>query len=112
MRNIISVCIMLGFIFVLPAVASPEIPDGIKPVMKNYYSGKYKEVVRDLKEYTEKTPDPAAYYLIGYSLYKLRNYAESEEYFKKAFLLDPQFSPETVGLVKRSPAREEVAAQE
>ena len=61
--------------------------------LKYYYSGKYKEAVTLLKDYTKNKPDPSAYYLIGYALYELRQYDEANGYFKEAYLLDPKFSP-------------------
>jgi tetratricopeptide (TPR) repeat protein len=66
--------------------------------LKEYYSGHYKDAVIRLKAYVEKKPDAVAYYLIGYSLYKLHRFPESAEYFKQAYLIDPNFSPEKLDL--------------
>jgi hypothetical protein len=61
--------------------------------LKSYYSGKYKDAVLHLKGYIAKRPDPAAYYLMGYSLYKLKRFDEANEYFRDAYLVDPAFTP-------------------
>jgi len=69
-----------------------------------YYDLKnYKEAVKRFKEYTAKKPDPTAYYLIGYSLYKLGKFSEADDYFREAFFIDPDFSLKKVGLVKNLP---------
>lgn len=62
-----------------------------------YNKGKYQEAIKLFKEYTQKTPDPAAYYRIGYALYKLGKFEEANEYFKESYLLSPTFSPEKIG---------------
>ena len=51
----------------------------------------------------QKNPTPSAYYLLGYSLYKLGKFEEANEYFKEAYLLDPDFSLEKAGLIKKTP---------
>jgi len=71
--------------------------------LKHYNSKNYKEAISHFKEYAAKKPDPAAYYLIGYSLYKLGKFSEADEYFKEAFFVDPDFSLEKAGLVKKMP---------
>jgi tetratricopeptide (TPR) repeat protein len=73
--------------------------------LKEYYSGHYNETVIRLKAYVEKRPDAPAYYLIGYSLYKLDRFKEADEYFKEAYLIDPGFSPEQLGLRKGIPSQ-------
>lgn len=71
--------------------------------LKYYNSGKYKEAVRIFKEYIKKKPEPSAYYRIGYALYELRKFSEANEYFKQAYLIDPNFSPELVAPAGKSP---------
>lgn len=58
-----------------------------------YEKGDFNNAVKYLKEYVEKTPDPYAYYLLGYASYKIKNYSESIKYFKEAYTLDPNLSP-------------------
>ena len=80
--------------------------------LKYYNSKKFKEAVELLKEQVQKNPTPSAYYLIGYSLYKLGKFEEANEYFKESYLLDPDFSLEKAGLIKKTPeAKPEEAAK-
>ncbi|MBI3378555.1 MAG: tetratricopeptide repeat protein [Nitrospirae bacterium] len=71
--------------------------------LKYYNSKKFKEAVELLKEQEQKNPTPSGYYLLGYSLYKLGKFEEANEYFKEAYLLDPDFSLEKAGLIKKTP---------
>jgi tetratricopeptide (TPR) repeat protein len=71
--------------------------------LKDYAGRNYQEAVIRFKAYVGKRPDPAAYYLLGYSLYKLGRFNEATEYFKQAYLIDPTFSPEKLGLAKEFP---------
>lgn len=73
-----------------------------KAGLRHYNSKNYKAAVKQFQEYVNKKPDPAGYYLIGYSLYKLGKFSEAEEYFKEAYLIDPEFSLEKAGLMKKS----------
>src|SRR5574340_1511294 len=52
----------------------------------------YKNAVVYLEKYIVQRPDPAAYYMLGYACYKLREFHKSREYFNEAFLLDPDFT--------------------
>ncbi len=60
---------------------------------KYYFSGRYTEAVRHLEDYIAQKPDAAAYYMMGYALYKLKRFDEANEYFRDAYLLNPSFSP-------------------
>lgn len=71
--------------------------------LKYYNSKKFKEAVELFKEQAQKNPTPSGYYLLGYSLYKLGKFEEANEYFKEAYLLDPEFSLEKAGLIKKTP---------
>ncbi len=61
-----------------------------------YKKGDYKTAISLLKEYVEKKPDPYAYYLLGYASYKLKKHQESVKYFKEAYVIDPNFSPQDI----------------
>lgn len=67
-----------------------------------YNSKKYSEAVVKFQNYVNKRPDATAYYLIGYSLYKLGKFGQAEEYFREAYLIDPDFSPEKAGIINKS----------
>jgi len=68
-----------------------------------YYSGKYQDAVKLFKDYVNEKPDSSAYYYIGYALYKIRKYSEANEYFKKAYLIDPVFSPTQLMFFQKYP---------
>ena len=98
----------LGLIIVLFLLFS-AVSDGAVPTdkefrkgLKFYNSKNYKAAVKQLKEYVNKKPDPTAYYLIGYSLYKLGKFSEANEYFSQTYLIDPEFSLEKVGLMEKT----------
>jgi len=69
--------------------------------LKSYNSKNYKAAVKYFKEYTSKKPDPTAYYLAGYSLYKLGKFSEADQNFREAYLIDPEYSLEKAGLIKK-----------
>ncbi len=56
-----------------------------------YKKQQYAECIRELREYTDKNPDPRAYYLMAYASYKLRDFSGAREYFDKTYTLDPEF---------------------
>ena len=64
--------------------------------IEKYGQGKFEEVIEILSGYVEKKPEPAAYWMLGYSLYKLERFDEADEYFKSAYLIDPDFSPKKI----------------
>jgi len=103
MKKIVFVVLM---VFALSAVYditfAAENSENSK-ALKYYNSKKFKEAVELLKEQVQKNPAPSAYYLLGYSLYKLGKFEEANEYFKEAYLLDPDFSLEKAGLIKKTP---------
>ncbi len=77
--------------------------------LKEYYRGHYRDAVIRLKAYVEKKPDAVAYYLIGYSLYELRRFGEAAENFDEAYLIDPNFSPEKLGIGTNLPKKAKVS---
>ncbi len=67
-----------------------------------YYGKKdYRSAEKYLKNYTSVTPDPAAYYLLGYAEYKLKKFDEANRYFKEAYLIDPDISARTAYVTKK-----------
>ncbi len=58
-----------------------------------YSRGGYVKTVKLLRRYVKKTPTAGAYYLLGYSNYKLGRYKEAARYFGEAYLVDPNFNP-------------------
>lgn len=107
MKKIVFVVLM---VFALSAVYDADLASGnsehsteYKKALKYYNSKKYKEAVEVLKEHVQKAPSAVDYYLLGYSLYKLGRFEEANEYFKEAYLIDPEFSLEKAGLIKKTP---------
>lgn len=98
------IVIMLAGLFAAAAGATISSSDDkdFRTGLKSYNSKDYKAAVKHFKEYINKKPDPTAYYLIGYSLYKLGKFSDADDYFRDAFLIDPEFSLEKVGLIKKA----------
>ncbi len=98
--------LILALFLLLAAVAGAAIPSSDKDFMaglKAYNTKNYSVAVKHFKEYVNRKPDPAAYYLLGYALYEQGKFTEADEYFRQAFLIDPEFSLEKVGLIKKAP---------
>ncbi len=83
----IVICILLTPAFLLADDAS------FSMAVASYKKGDFKTAVHLLKEHVEKKPDPSAYYLLGYALYKQKRHAEALRYFQAAYMLDPGISP-------------------
>jgi len=99
-----KVALAMMLIVLFAAVAGAAIPSDDKDFrtgLKSYNSKNYQAAVKYFKEYINKKPDPTAYYLTGYALYKLGKFSEADDYFRDAFLIDPEFSLEKVGLIKK-----------
>ncbi len=71
--------------------------------LRAYNTKNYKAAIKHFTEYVNKKPDPTAYYLIGYSLYEQGKFTAAIESFNQAYLIDPEFSLEKVGLIKKAP---------
>jgi TolA-binding protein len=94
----ISLVLLVAAFSGAEAADDRDFRDGLK-----YYNGKnYTAAVKKLQAFVDKKPDATAYYLIGYSLYKLRKFSEAEEYFREAYLIDPEFTLEKAGLINKS----------
>jgi tetratricopeptide (TPR) repeat protein len=98
-----GIIVIIAF-FSLLVVAGAAFADAeYDAAMKAYAERNYKDAAVHFRTYVEKKPDSTAYYLLGYSLYELGKYKEATECFKQAYLIDPTFSPEKVGLAKEFP---------
>lgn len=95
--------LIIVLLLLFAAVSGAAVTDDMefRTGLKHYNDKNYKAAVILLKQYVDKKPDPAVYYMIGYSLYKLGNFNEAEEYFNEAFFIDPEFSLEKAGLIKQ-----------
>ncbi|RPI36797.1 MAG: DUF2225 domain-containing protein [Nitrospiraceae bacterium] len=61
-----------------------------------YQKHQYKAAIKHLKAYTKNTPDPRAYYLIGYASYRIKDYATAKKYFSDVYLIDPEFKVSSI----------------
>ncbi len=104
MKAITVVAAMFLALFCVSSVFAEKGPEYNK-ALQYYDSGNYKEAVRLFQDYVKKKPDAAAYYRIGYGLYKLEKYHEAEENFKQAYLIDPSFSPGPAGTPQKYPEK-------
>jgi TolA-binding protein len=69
--------------------------------LRHYRKKEYKSAERYFKDYISGTPDPAAYYLLGYTDYKLKKYNDASDYFAEAYLIDPNISAKAAHFVKK-----------
>lgn len=101
--------LIIALFLLFSAVSDGAVPNDreFRLGLKSYNSRNYRAAVKQLQEYVSKNPDPTAYYLIGYSLYKLGKFSEAAENFNQAYMLDPEFSLEKVGLIDKT-SRESV----
>lgn len=98
--------ISISLLFIIFADVSHAKADNQYGTALKYYSqGNCKEAVKHLKGYVDKSPDPAAYYLIGYCFYKMGKFSQAEEYFDQAYLIDPTYSPGQRGTAEGVPKR-------
>ncbi|MBI5075705.1 MAG: tetratricopeptide repeat protein [Nitrospirae bacterium] len=106
-----KVALVIALLVLFAAIAGAAVSNDDKDFragLKSYNTRNFRAAVQYFKEYINKKPDPTAYYLIGYSLYELGKFSEADEYFRDAYLIDPEYSLEKVGLIRR--ASGEVAA--
>jgi len=113
--------LVIALLLLFAAVSGAAVTDDkeFRTGLKYYNSKNYKAAVKQFKEYVDRKPDPAAYYLLGYSLYKLGRLSEADDYFSEAYFIDPEFSLEKAGLLKKTsgkvvrkkPARKKVSVK-
>jgi tetratricopeptide (TPR) repeat protein len=81
------------------AIASND--SGFMKGLKAYNRKNYNVAIKHFRAYANSKPDPKVYYLLGYAFYMQGKFSEADEYFREAFLIDPEFSLEKVGLIKK-----------
>ncbi len=74
-----------------------------------YKAGDFKKASMYLEEYVKAKPDPVAYYLLGYSYYKLRDFDKAERAFNEAYLIDPELIPPKIDKKKELSGQDEGA---
>lgn len=97
-KSIFVIAAFLALSLVSGGYSEERDPEYAK-ALKHYHMKRFDKAVEILKIYVEVKPEPAAYYLLGYSLYELGKYREAMGYFDAAFLIDPDFSLEKAGLI-------------
>jgi len=91
-RFILFWVIMLSFLTASVVTAEDDYVKGLS----FYKKRDFRASIKYLLEYTNKTPDPGAYYLIGYANYKLKNHEAAIKYFKDTYMLEPNFKPSAI----------------
>lgn len=80
------------------AMAAPPAPAfgaAIEKALNAYYRGDYAGAADMLNAAAAKDPaDPAAPYFLGYTYYRMGQFAKSRAAFAQAYQVDPHFSPE------------------
>lgn len=94
--RILSVILSFMVFFVLSTGVFAQVTDLYKKALRYYIKGNYSKAAEVFKEYVSQKPDAAAYYMLGYSLYKIGRHEEARRYFKQAYLIDPKFSPSKI----------------
>lgn len=86
--------LILLFLFLIPSILLGQTSEEIYNLaITSYRAGDFKRASQYLEEYVKKRPEPQAYYLLGYSYYKLKLFKRAEEAFNEAYLIDPEFVP-------------------
>ena len=90
--------IALSLFLVSSVAATEKEEDAYQKGLMYYKKRDYKAAIAHLKSYAENTPDPRAYYLIGYASYKIKDYATAKKYFQDVYLIDPEFKVSSVNI--------------
>jgi hypothetical protein len=96
MKKVVYIIAVFFTLSVISGVALAKTETDYDKAVRYYNTGKYKEAVEIFKDYIKTKPEAPAYYRIGYALYELGEYAEANQYFQQAYLIDPSFSPDIV----------------
>jgi hypothetical protein len=77
---------------VAPCLEARQLTD-FEKATQLYNKGKYEQAIPLLKKHIKTKPKPEAFYMLGYSLYKLGRHEEARKYFKESYLVEPEYSP-------------------
>jgi len=89
MKTFIKLIVPLLFLVFAEAGAADE---SYEKALRLFKVRDYKNAVVYLEKYVAQRPDPAAYYMLGYASYELRDFYMAREYFGAAYLIDPAFT--------------------
>lgn len=98
--KIIMLLMMILLIILTTNFSFANMNSEYEKALSYYNNGKFKQAAKILQEYVKHKPDSDAYYRTGYALYKLKRFDEADEYFRQAYLIDPNFSPQQSAISK------------
>ena len=90
-----SIILFCGILLLTIATANAY-DETYEKAVKHFKGGEYKRAIPHLETYAHQKPDPAVYYMLGYSYYQLKDFERSKYYFDQAYLLDPDFTSDKV----------------
>ncbi len=96
MKKVFMLSVLFLFLLSAASAVHAEEEDAYQKGLMYYKKHNYKAAITHLKSYTENTPDPRAYYLIGYASYKIKDYATATKYFSDVYLIDPEFKVSSI----------------
>ncbi|MEK6672515.1 MAG: hypothetical protein AABY42_03455 [Nitrospirota bacterium] len=109
MRVISYFPVIITMLLLLAPAAANAQEESYNRAIDAYIKRDFRAAADHLKEYVAKKPEAEAYYLLGYSTYMLCRKSgqnipsakkEAEEYFREAYLIDPDFSPKNINFQK------------
>ncbi len=103
MKNLVAVFAMMMALMICSEAYAGN--GDFQKGLKYYGKRDYKKADMYFKNYISKTPDPIAYYLLGYADYKLKRFDDSNRYFAEAYLIDPEISPKAANILKKKGKR-------
>lgn len=92
-EGMLFVVIFFLLLFYASNVMSQPPEDIYNLAVNAYKSGDFKQASKYLEEYVKLRPEPQAYYLLGYSYYKLKLFDKAESAFNEAYLIEPELVP-------------------
>lgn len=111
MKKAVLVISLVLILITMASMLLAETHPDYKKAMKYFYQKDYARAAELLKSYIDQMPEAQAYYQLGYALYELGKYDEAEEYFREAYLIDPEYSPEISHQLRESLKRQRISVQ-
>jgi len=101
-RNILVHAATAGMAILLLSSFVLAQDDSFQKGLSAYMKGDYSSAVTYFKEHVARVPDAEAYYFLGYASYELGLTKDAEDYFREAYLIDPNFTPTATNYGKSS----------
>ncbi|UCG77477.1 MAG: hypothetical protein JSV21_07800 [Nitrospirota bacterium] len=96
MKRTFWVALLICTLLIASISFAAQTDEEFQRAIELYTKGQFTDVIDLLSDYVDRKPEPSAYWLIGYSLYKLERFEEADGYFQDAYLIDPNFSPKQI----------------